>query len=98
MNLIVTGNAASGQRKEMAYRDQRKNTGKKDTAKAWLFLNAKKAGKADFDCLLRFSLMVGVKGFEPSTPCTPCKCATRLRHTPTRERRIIGPGSDFANP
>ena len=26
--------------------------------------------------------MVGVKGFEPSTPCTPCKCATRLRHTP----------------
>src|SRR3990167_4942208 len=28
--------------------------------------------------------MVGVKGFEPSTPCTPCKCATRLRHTPTR--------------
>ena len=28
--------------------------------------------------------LVGVKGFEPSTPCTPCKCATRLRHTPTR--------------
>ena len=27
--------------------------------------------------------MVGVKGFEPSTPCTPCKCATRLRYTPT---------------
>src|SRR5664279_831863 len=27
--------------------------------------------------------MVGVKGFEPSTPCTPCKCATRLRHTPS---------------
>ena len=26
--------------------------------------------------------LVGVKGFEPSTPCTPCKCATRLRHTP----------------
>ena len=26
--------------------------------------------------------MVGVKGFEPSTPCTPCKCATKLRHTP----------------
>ena len=31
---------------------------------------------------LRF--LVGVKGFEPSTPCTPCKCATRLRHTPTK--------------
>ena len=28
--------------------------------------------------------MVGVKGFEPSTPCTPCKCATRLRHTPNQ--------------
>ena len=26
--------------------------------------------------------MVGVRGFEPPTPCTPCKCATRLRHTP----------------
>jgi hypothetical protein len=26
------------------------------------------------------------KGFEPSTPCTPCKCATRLRHTPTSLR------------
>ena len=33
--------------------------------------------------------MVGVKGFEPSTPCTPCKCATRLRYTPTTAR-IIG--------
>ena len=29
--------------------------------------------------------LVGVKGFEPSTPCTPCKCATRLRHTPTEK-------------
>ena len=29
--------------------------------------------------------MVGVKGFEPSTPCTPCKCATRLRHTPKQQ-------------
>ena len=26
--------------------------------------------------------LVGVIGFEPTTPCTPCKCATRLRHTP----------------
>ena len=32
-------------------------------------------------------LLVGAKGFEPSTPCTPCKCATRLRHAPTA--RII---------
>ena len=33
--------------------------------------------------------MVGAKGFEPSTLCTPCKCATRLRHAPTREGEYI---------
>src|SRR5262249_59616048 len=27
--------------------------------------------------------LVGAKGFEPSTPCTPCRCATRLRYAPT---------------
>src|SRR5210317_279710 len=27
--------------------------------------------------------MVGARGFEPPTPCTPCRCATRLRHAPT---------------
>ena len=27
-------------------------------------------------------VMVGVAGFELATPCTPCKCATRLRYTP----------------
>ncbi len=26
--------------------------------------------------------LVGTEGFEPSTPCTPCKCATRLRYAP----------------
>ena len=25
---------------------------------------------------------VGQAGFEPTTPCTPCKCATRLRYCP----------------
>jgi N-acetyl-gamma-glutamyl-phosphate reductase len=25
---------------------------------------------------------IGVTGFEPATPCTPCMCATKLRHTP----------------
>jgi hypothetical protein len=29
--------------------------------------------------------MVGVVGFELTTPCTPCKCATRLRYTPSLE-------------
>ena len=27
--------------------------------------------------------LVGTAGFEPATPCTPCKCATRLRHAPS---------------
>ena len=27
-------------------------------------------------------ILVGETGFEPATPCTPCKCATRLRYTP----------------
>jgi hypothetical protein len=30
-----------------------------------------------------FDEMVGVKGFEPSTPWSQTKCATRLRYTPT---------------
>ena len=29
-----------------------------------------------------FGLMVGAAGFELATPCTPCKCATRLRYAP----------------
>src|SRR5262244_3982313 len=28
--------------------------------------------------------LVGAPRFELGTPCTPCKCATRLRHAPTR--------------
>ena len=27
--------------------------------------------------------VVGAIGFEPTTPCTPCRCATGLRHAPT---------------
>src|SRR5580704_13940910 len=27
-------------------------------------------------------LCVGTTGFEPATPCTPCKCATGLRYVP----------------
>ena len=32
--------------------------------------------------------MVGVAGFELATPCTPCKCATRLRYTPNKLQSI----------
>ncbi len=28
--------------------------------------------------------MVGETGFEPATPWTQTKCATKLRHSPTR--------------
>ena len=30
--------------------------------------------------------MVGLAGFEPTTPCPPGKCATRLRYSPFCER------------
>ncbi len=33
-----------------------------------------------FNCIIS---LVGAPGFELGTPCTPCKCATRLRHAPT---------------
>src|ERR1700735_2637628 len=31
----------------------------------------------------RSKILVGATRFELATPCTPCKCATRLRHAPT---------------
>jgi hypothetical protein len=31
-----------------------------------------------------FSKLVGTAGFEPTTTCAPCKCATRLRYAPFR--------------
>src|SRR5204863_4262372 len=34
--------------------------------------------------------LVGATGFEPATPCTPCKCATRLRHAPTVRGSLAG--------
>lgn len=34
--------------------------------------------------------MVGTAGFEPTTPCTPSKCATRLRYVPNRKRPYSG--------
>src|SRR5262249_29254772 len=37
---------------------------------------------------------IGVKGFEPSTPCAQGRCATRLRYTPRESRtaNTRGPG------
>ena len=31
-------------------------------------------------------VLVGVEGFEPPTPCSQSRCATRLRYTPSRIR------------
>jgi hypothetical protein len=33
--------------------------------------------------------MVGAGGFEPPTPCSQSKCATKLRHAPMREGTTI---------
>jgi hypothetical protein len=30
--------------------------------------------------------MVGLAGFEPTTPCPPGRCATRLRYSPFHQR------------
>ena len=32
--------------------------------------------------------MVGARGFEPPTTCTPCKYATRLRYAPTKDKIV----------
>jgi hypothetical protein len=32
--------------------------------------------------------MVGETGFEPATPCTQNRCATRLRHSPTEKNNL----------
>src|SRR5450830_1480727 len=42
------------------------------------------------DPLIHWNKMVGVAGFELATPCTPCKCATRLRYTATRIKLYRG--------
>ncbi len=34
--------------------------------------------------------LVGTAGFELATPCTPCKCATRLRYAPKENVTIAG--------
>ena len=34
--------------------------------------------------------LVGMTGFEPATPRTPCVCATRLRHIPLRKNFCRG--------
>ena len=33
--------------------------------------------------------LVGARGFEPPTPCTPCTYATRLRYAPTSQQLYL---------
>ena len=33
---------------------------------------------------------VGTAGFEPTTPCSQSRCATKLRHVPCRTRLAVG--------
>src|SRR5687768_3095554 len=37
------------------------------------------------------SKVVGARGFEPPTPCSQSRCATRLRYTPTRTEGTPAP-------
>jgi len=42
--------------------------------------------------------LVGAAGFELATPCTPCKCATRLRYAPTQTKSISGAATVWPTP
>ena len=39
--------------------------------------------------------LVGAKGFEPSTPCSQSRCATKLRHAPKKNRAVACAGAEI---
>jgi hypothetical protein len=43
------------------------------------------------------SFAVGARGFEPPTPCSQSRCATRLRHAPPRPGMSITKGDGSLN-
>src|SRR4028118_1536047 len=43
------------------------------------------------------SFAVGARGFEPPTPCSQSRCATRLRHAPRRPGMSIAKGDRSLN-
>jgi hypothetical protein len=57
-------------------------------------LGAVSRGQSDGVATLK---MVGPVRFELTTPCTPCKCATRLRYGPDREGAANSPPRAFAS-
>ena len=56
---------------------------RKATPPGALRRSAVKKSARSGDLAFCLNQMVGAAGFELATPCTPCKCATRLRHAPT---------------
>ena len=57
-------------------------TGEQSAGEAW--------GEAWAVCCLILRSMVGVAGFEPATPSSRTRCATRLRYTPPMQRLYNG--------
>ena len=45
----------------------------------------------------RGGFAVGARGFEPPTPCSQSRCATRLRHAPPRPGMSITKGDGSLN-
>src|ERR1035437_156058 len=45
--------------------------------------------------VMRSEKMVGTARFELATPCTPCKCATRLRYVPNPNKMLLFSTSFF---
>ena len=63
---------------------QRRPAGRDDRS-GFLTGRPEKAGRGDAESPGRTrggGFVVGAKGFEPSTPCSQSRCATRLRHAP----------------
>src|SRR6516165_7049257 len=68
----------------------------------YLCTNAKQYEGRTSEPLLLKEFLVGVAGFEPATPSSRTRCATRLRYTPTSEHdpekacpEVIRTGSVF---
>ena len=40
--------------------------------------------------------MVGATGFEPATPCSQSRCATKLRYAPTEKEILQEEGSVYS--
>ena len=57
-------------------------------SKHFVFISLKETKKPNSDKVRHH--VVGMTGFEPATPRTPCVCATRLRHIPKQTELLSG--------